>query len=323
MNKILVGIIFIVAGLVYGSFAVDVIYDHTLGWLVEHNWIKPPPLPLEGPQKNLLGRKNNNFTLWWRFNNYRFIYFMEQEQLILTLEALLFTASRPLRAKDFAKILEIEEAEITAALDKMVGARVNYGIVLLNSGGDYQLATNSKFSTQVKNFLNAELREKLTDATVEVLAIIAYRQPISKAEIEAIRGVNSQYSVRHLLMRGLIEKIQNPSDARSFLYQTTTEFLMHLGLTSTKDLPEFEKLVSQIKLPETPALTNQATSEIPETVMPAEPASETVETPTPPAEEAPDPEQKTPETEVAAEDKEDKNEETDDDEDDEDDDDDK
>src|SRR4029077_18687595 len=97
------------------------------------------------------------------------------------------------------------------------------GVILLENGSEYQLTTNSAYSTQVKNFLNAELREKLTDATVEVLAIIAYRQPISKAEIEAIRGVNSQYSLRALLMRGLIEKISNPTDARSFLYQTTTE----------------------------------------------------------------------------------------------------
>src|SRR4029077_11229380 len=102
------------------------------------------------------------------------------------------------------------------------------------------------------------LREKLTDATVEVLAIIAYRQPISKAEMEAIRGVNSQYSIRNLLMRGLIEKTPTPADARSFLYQTTTEFLMHLGLGSVKDLPEFEKLVENIKLPQTPGLVMNA-----------------------------------------------------------------
>jgi segregation and condensation protein B len=86
------------------------------------------------------------------------------------------------------------------------------------------------------------------------LGIIAYRQPISKAEIEAIRGVNSQYSLRHLLMRGLIEKVPNPNDARSALYQTTTEFLQHLGLSSNKDLPDFGKLVEEIKLPETPRL---------------------------------------------------------------------
>lgn len=179
---------------------------------------------------------------------------MEQKQLKNILEALLFVAGKPLTAKDFSKLLEIELPKINEALNALSEEKKDTGITLLENNGEYQLSTSSAYSTQVKNFLNAELREKLTDATVEVLAIIAYRQPISKAEIEAIRGVNSQYSLRNLLMRGLIEKISNPNDARSILYQTTTEFLMHLGLTSVKELPEFEKLVEQIKLPETPAL---------------------------------------------------------------------
>jgi len=185
---------------------------------------------------------------------------MEQKQLERILEALLFVASKPFKAKEFAKILELEEADIKSALDALAEEKKDSGIVLLENRGEYQLSTNSSCSTQVKNFLNAELREKLTDATVEVLAIIAYRQPISKGELEAIRGVNSQYSLRNLLMRGLIEKTTNPADARSFLYQTTTEFLMHLGLNSVTELPEFAKLVENIKLPQTPGLNQQALS---------------------------------------------------------------
>ena len=178
---------------------------------------------------------------------------MEQKHLKSVLESLLFVSSKPVSAKEFAKILEQPLPEIKAALDELAAERTE-GVVILESNGEYQMSTNPQNSTQVKNFLNAELREKLTDATVEVLGIIAYRQPISKAEIEAIRGVNSQYSIRHLLMRGLIEKIQNPNDARSVYYQTTTEFLQHMGLSSVKGLPAFEDLVQQIKLPETPAL---------------------------------------------------------------------
>ena len=182
---------------------------------------------------------------------------MDAHELSSILESLLFVSGRPLKSKELAKILDMEEPAVKKALEDMVEQRKNYGIVLLDNNGEYQLSTNSAHSTHVKNFLNAELREKLTDATVEVMAIIAYRQPISKAEIEAIRGVNSQYSIRNLLMRGLIEKIQNPHDARSFLYQTTTEFLMHLGLNSIKDLPEFAKLVEHIKLPQTPGLSQE------------------------------------------------------------------
>ncbi len=195
-----------------------------------------------------------------------------------TLEALLFVASKPFKAKDFAKILELEEADVKMALEALAEEKKDSGIILLKNNGEYQLSTNSTCSTQVKNFLNAELREKLTDATVEVLAIVAYRQPISKGEIEAIRGVNSQYSLRHLLMRGLVEKISNPADARSFLYQTTTEFLMHLGLASVNQLPEFSKLVEQIKLPQTPGLNQQALTFESSPQSPAEAAPAQTET---------------------------------------------
>lgn len=217
-----------------------------------------------------------------------------QNDLNKILESILFTAGRPLKAKELAKVLNLEEQVVTETLEQMVEQRKDFGIVLLKSGQEYQLATNNKYSTEVKTFLNAELREKLTDATVEVLAIIAYRQPISKAEIEAIRGVNSQYSVRNLLMRGLIEKSANSADARSVNYQTTTEFLMHMGITSVKDLPEFEKLTENIKLPITAGLTQNIEVKVAENT-PATQAQESVQEPeniieekiqTPPAEKA-------------------------------------
>lgn len=178
-----------------------------------------------------------------------------------TIESLLFVSPKPLTVKELCKFLEKPAEEVQPALNELMQEKAQSGVVLLDNNGEYQLATNPANSPYVKNFLNAELREKLTDATVEVLSIIAYRQPISKAEIEAIRGVNSQYSLRHLSMRGLIEKVSNPADARSFLYQTTTEFLQHLGLASIRELPEFEKLVEHIKLPQTPGVAEQPAAE--------------------------------------------------------------
>ncbi len=173
-------------------------------------------------------------------------------ELISKLESILFVSNKPLTAKQLAKHVESGEETVTQALHELGQLRKDNGIVLLDTGNEYQLATNSTHSELVKNFLNADLRESLTEATVEVLAIIAYRQPISKAEIEAIRGVNSQYSIRALLMRGLIEKVPNPNDARGSYYHITTEFLQHLGITSVADLPEFNKLVADIKLPDLP-----------------------------------------------------------------------
>jgi segregation and condensation protein B len=177
------------------------------------------------------------------------------------IESLLFVASKPVKIKDFVKYTQATEEEIKKALTELVEERKTSGVLVLESNGEYQMATNPENSEIVKTFLNSDLREKLTDATVEVLSIIAYRQPISKNEIESIRGVNSQYSIRTLLMRGLIEKTQNPNDLRSSYYQTTTEFLQHMGLTSTSDLPDFQTLVGQIKLPDV-VETNQSADQL-------------------------------------------------------------
>ncbi len=180
------------------------------------------------------------------------------EKLENKIEAILFVANKPLSAEYLAKQLEEEPGAILKALEGLASKHNDTGIILLESKGLWQFATNSKYSAEVKNFLNAELREKLTDATIETLAIIAYRQPISRAEIEAIRGVNCQYSLRHLLIRGLIQKVPNPNDARQNLYETTLEFLQHMGISSVKELPEFETLVEKIKLPESPQATEPA-----------------------------------------------------------------
>lgn len=167
------------------------------------------------------------------------------------LESILFVASKPLETKQLASATGRDEPDVRQALQTLAEQRREQGIVLLEANDRWQLATNPAHAETVTNFLNAELREQLTDATVEVLGIIAYRQPISPNEIEAIRGVNSQYSIRQLLIRGLVERIPNPNDSRSSLYQVTTDFLQQLGLQSIKDLPDFDQLTGKIKLPET------------------------------------------------------------------------
>jgi len=182
-------------------------------------------------------------------------------QLTSKLHSLLFVTSKPLTVKQLVKFANATEAEVVTALEELSQFCKDSGVVLLHSGSQYQLATNSNNSDTVTDFLNSDLREQLTEATAEVLAIIAYRQPITKVEIESIRGVNSQYSIRALLMRGLIEKVSNPSDARSSMYQVTTEFLQQLGVTSINDVPSFEELTSSIKLPEAPAIQDNSVTE--------------------------------------------------------------
>lgn len=165
------------------------------------------------------------------------------------IESILFVAGRPVSLKELAKVTKKSEDEILVAISELQKDRAGAGIVILEQNNSFLMTTDSANTGIVKDFLNAELREKLTDAAIETLAIVAYKQPASRAEIEAIRGVNSQYTLRLLLMRGLIERLPNPKDSRTHLYQTTHEFLQHLGIKNIKDLPDFAEIQAKIQPP--------------------------------------------------------------------------
>ena len=165
------------------------------------------------------------------------------------IESILFVAGRPVTAKELQKATGRPADEVVAALLELQAERKDSGIVILEQGEKYLMSSNAENSQAVKDFLNTDLREKLTDAAIETLAIITYKQPVSRAEIESIRGVNSQYTIRLLAMRGLIEKAVH-KDNRSNYYQTTHEFLQHMGIKNIKDLPEFAELTAKVKPPE-------------------------------------------------------------------------
>lgn len=165
--------------------------------------------------------------------------------------SILFVSSKPVTIKKLVEVLEIDENQIKQAIASLVSENQNSGVIALAHNNKLQLASNPDNSSVVKKFLSLELREKLTDTALETLAIILYKQPISKAEIENIRGVNSQYILRQLLIRGLIEKIQSPSDKRMQLYKTALEFMQHLGIKDMKELPDFEELTKAVELPKT------------------------------------------------------------------------
>ncbi len=162
--------------------------------------------------------------------------------------SVLFAASKPVLISELAEVLG-DENKIKEAITELASQNKDAGIIILAINDKVQLATNPDNSIPVKKFLSLELREKLTDAALETLAIIVYKQPISKAEIENIRGVNSQYILRHLLIRGLIEKIASSTDKRSQNYRPTLELMQHLGIKDIKELPDFEELTKNIEIP--------------------------------------------------------------------------
>ena len=166
------------------------------------------------------------------------------------IESLLFVAGRAVTVKELMHAAGKGQEEVAAALAELKAERANSGITILEQHGSFFMSSAPENAEAVKEFLNAELRERLTDAAIETLAIVTYKQPVSRAEIEAIRGVNSQYTLRLLLMRGLIERTASAKDSRVHLYRTTHEFLQHLGLRDFKDLPNFEELTAKVKPPE-------------------------------------------------------------------------
>ncbi len=182
---------------------------------------------------------------------------MDIKKLKSQVTSILLVSSKPVTLKELSEVLEIEEAAIKEAISELVAENHASGIIVLAHDNKLQLASNPENSAFVKKFLSLELREKLSDAALETLAIITYKQPVSKAEIENIRGVNSQYTLRQLLIRGLIEKTLSTTDKRQQLYKTTLEFMQHLGIKHLSELPDFEELTKNIELPTQAANVNE------------------------------------------------------------------
>lgn len=157
-------------------------------------------------------------------------------------EALLFVSGEPLAPKVLANLTESTEEEVNNAL---VMLESNYlknasGLSIVRAPEGVQLATNKQYASQVDKFLKSGIREQLTPAAAETLAIVAYRGPINRAGVEAIRGVNASFSLRLLTIRGLVERYQSEKDSRVFLYRVSADFLRHLGLSKIEDLPDYQ-----------------------------------------------------------------------------------
>lgn len=176
---------------------------------------------------------------------------MEKKHLLSSLEALLFVSGEALSFTRLMKTLRIPESELreaVGALKEKYAADEERGLMLMEKGDQVMLATKPENAAVVEDLTKSTLSENLSKAGLEVLAIIAYRAPITRSEIEAIRGVNCSFTLRNLLLRDLIERQGNPHDARGYVYQPSFRLLQVLGLSGTKDLPEYEMLSQDERL---------------------------------------------------------------------------
>ncbi|MEW6740480.1 MAG: SMC-Scp complex subunit ScpB [Nitrospirota bacterium] len=156
------------------------------------------------------------------------------------LEALLFVAGESVPVSSLVKATEMPESEIKKLMEELISdyKGKHSGILIVEVADGYQMVTNPDFSMWVKKFKNINQSSKLSPPTLETLAIIAYKQPITKLEIDQLRGVNSDGAVKSLLDKRLIKIVgKKETPGRPFLYGTTKEFLQYFGLKNLSDLP--------------------------------------------------------------------------------------
>ncbi len=171
---------------------------------------------------------------------------METQTLDTKIEAILFYKGEPMKIKKLAELLSVEQSAISESLENLKIKLQDRGLSLVFKEDEVVLVTNPAVSEIIQNIRKEELSKSLSKSALETLAIIIYRGPIKRSQIDHIRGVNSQFIIRLLLVRGLIEKVTDPKDERSYLYKPTVELISMLGLEKISDIPEFEKVNSEI-----------------------------------------------------------------------------
>ena len=167
-------------------------------------------------------------------------------ELAKIIEAILFVSGEPVQLGAVqlgavARALEVTELEVSAAADELA-SDYDYnrrGICLKRFGSHIQLSTRPDYAPQIEKLLQPIQKQSLSQAALETLAVVAYKQPVTRLDIEAVRGVKCDYSVQSLMNKGLIEEVgRKETLGRPILYGTTDAFLSHFGLTSLEDLPQ-------------------------------------------------------------------------------------
>lgn len=169
---------------------------------------------------------------------------MNNSALAQKTEALLFALGRPLTRKELIEKLGMSDEELELAIHELTASE--RGVVCVDDGRMVELRVSASASKIVEDVRKEELSRGIGRAGLETLSAVLYRGPLTRSEIDFIRGVNSSQILRTLLVRGLVRRVTNPKDERSFLYEPTTELLSQLGVTNVDKLPEFTEVRSRL-----------------------------------------------------------------------------
>lgn len=163
------------------------------------------------------------------------------------IEAILFWKGDPLSMSHLLRITRASKENIEKALEELDADLKNRGIVLIQHEGEYTLGTNPESSKLIEAVRTEELSKDLGRAGLETLAIVLYQGPIRRSEIDYIRGVNSNFILRNLLIRGLIERKTDPNDSRAAVYSPSMDILRFLGITKVSELKDFDVVKETIQ----------------------------------------------------------------------------
>lgn len=177
---------------------------------------------------------------------------LDLKERVGIVEAILFVTGNAVEKKEICRAMELTEGELEETLDALESGYDfdRRGLRLLRFGAHVQLATRPDYAPYVEKLLQPVQKQSLSQAVMETLAVIAYRQPVTKAEIEQVRGVKCDYSVQSLVTKGLIEEVgRKEALGRPILYGTTDAFLRHFCIASLSELPEidFSKLTAKLE----------------------------------------------------------------------------
>jgi len=173
---------------------------------------------------------------------------LDDAELAAVLEALLLVVDTPVPVATLATVTQQTTDRVAAALERMTTELTDRcsGIDLREAGGGWRMYTRARFAPYVEKLLLDGARSKLTRAALETLAVVAYRQPVTRARVSAVRGVNVDAVMRTLLARGLITEAGTDTDTGAVTFATTEMFLERLGLSSLTDLPDIAPLLPDI-----------------------------------------------------------------------------
>ena len=173
-----------------------------------------------------------------------------KNDLIQKIEAVLFYLAEPVGVDFLAKTLEVPKKQILTTIGELGLALNDRGMRIVYNNEEVTLVTAPEFSELIEKMIKEERERDLGRAGIETLTIVAYKGPVSKKEIEYIRGVYSQYALRTLLLRGLVERKTSQKDERVIVYNITGDSLRYLGLSHISELPEYEEVRKSMEVVE-------------------------------------------------------------------------